>query len=56
VPAVLPRRLWRRAAHLTGDIGARKLLGAERRLVRISVPEAEVDIDTADDLERIKRI
>jgi molybdenum cofactor cytidylyltransferase len=56
VPAILPRRLWRRAARLSGDVGARKLLGAERRLVRVAVPEAQVDIDTAEDLERLDAV
>jgi CTP:molybdopterin cytidylyltransferase MocA len=49
----LPRRLWRRTATLRGDAGARKLLGAEARLVRVAVPEAELDIDTAADLRKL---
>jgi molybdenum cofactor cytidylyltransferase len=53
VPAILPRRLWRRAATLRGDIGARKMLGAEARLVRVPVPEAELDIDTTADLAKL---
>jgi CTP:molybdopterin cytidylyltransferase MocA len=53
VPAILPRRLWRRAARLSGDVGARKLLGDEWRLVRVAVPEGEVDIDTAKDLGKL---
>jgi molybdenum cofactor cytidylyltransferase len=53
VPAILPRRLWRRTATLRGDAGARKLLGAEARLVRVAVPEAELDIDTAADLRKL---
>jgi molybdenum cofactor cytidylyltransferase len=54
VPAILPRRLWRRAAALEGDVGARKLLAAEARLVRVAVPEAELDIDTAADLMKLR--
>ena len=53
VPAILPRRLWRRAARLGGDVGARKLLSAESRLVRVPVPEAEVDVDTVEDLDSL---
>jgi molybdenum cofactor cytidylyltransferase len=53
VPAILPRRLWRRAATLRGDVGARKMLGEEARIVRVAVPEAELDIDTTDDLEKL---
>lgn len=53
VPAILPRRLWRHAAAQSGDVGARKLLGAERRLVQVAVPEAELDIDTAEDLGKL---
>jgi molybdenum cofactor cytidylyltransferase len=52
VPAILPRRLWRRAAALEGDAGARKLLVAER-VIRVALPEAEVDIDTIDDLRKL---
>jgi CTP:molybdopterin cytidylyltransferase MocA len=53
VPAILPRRLWRRAATLRGDVGARKMLGAETRLVRVAVPEADLDIDTVEDLAKL---
>jgi molybdenum cofactor cytidylyltransferase len=56
VPAILPRRLWRRAARLTGDTGARKLLEAERRLVRVAIPEAELDIDTIEDLCELQNV
>jgi CTP:molybdopterin cytidylyltransferase MocA len=53
VPAILPRRLWRRAAALCGDVGARNLLRAEARLVHVAVPEAELDIDTTADLMKL---
>jgi molybdenum cofactor cytidylyltransferase len=53
VPAVLPRRLWRPAARLRGDVGARNMLRGEARLARIAVPEAELDIDTAADLGKL---
>jgi CTP:molybdopterin cytidylyltransferase MocA len=53
VPAILPRRLWRRAARLNGDVGARKMLSSEARLVRVAVPEAELDIDAPDDLGKL---
>jgi molybdenum cofactor cytidylyltransferase len=53
VPAILPRRLWRRAATLRGDVGARRMLGVERRLVRVAVPEAALDVDTIEDLRKL---
>ena len=52
VPAILPRRLWRSAMRLTGDVGARKLLAAEH-VVRVALPEAELDVDTAEDLAKL---
>ena len=52
VPAILPQRLWRSAMRLTGDVGARKLLAAEH-VVRVALPEAELDVDTAEDLAKL---
>ena len=54
VPAILPRRLWRRAARLRGDAGARALLGGERDIVRVPIPEAQFDVDTPEDLRRLQ--
>lgn len=50
VPAVLPRRLWREARRLRGDVGARALLRGCERVALISMPEAAIDVDTAADL------
>ena len=56
VPAVLPRSSWRAARSLTGDSGARGLLrAAGASLTLVDMPEAELDIDTAADLERLSR-
>jgi molybdenum cofactor cytidylyltransferase len=56
VPAILPRRLWRRAARLRGDAGARALLAAEHTLTLVPLPEAELDVDTEDDLLKLQRL
>lgn len=53
VPAILPRPLWRRAAALEGDVGARTILATER-VIRVALPEAELDIDTAEDLTKLR--
>jgi CTP:molybdopterin cytidylyltransferase MocA len=55
VPAVLPRSLWREAARLRGDEGARALLRTSARLTRVALPEAALDVDSAEDLERLSR-
>ena len=51
IPAVLPRRLWRDAKRVTGDVGARDILrrpGA--RITHVRLPAAGIEIDTRDDL------
>jgi molybdenum cofactor cytidylyltransferase len=53
VPAILPKGLWRRAARLHGDVGARALLGRLRALSRVAMPEAQVDVDVPEDLGRL---
>lgn len=53
VPAILPRRLFRQAVRLRGDGGARALLAAEHNLARVPMPEAAVDVDTAEDLSKL---
>jgi CTP:molybdopterin cytidylyltransferase MocA len=55
VPAILPRSSWRAARALTGDSGARGLLRATASLTLVDMPEAELDIDTAADLERLSQ-
>jgi CTP:molybdopterin cytidylyltransferase MocA len=56
VPAVLPRSSWRAARALTGDSGARGLLrAAGASLTLVDMPEAELDVDTAADLEHLSR-
>lgn len=55
IPAVLPRRLWRDAKRVSGDVGARDVLrrpGA--RITRVSLPAAGIDIDTQDDLVALR--
>jgi CTP:molybdopterin cytidylyltransferase MocA len=53
VPAILPRRLWHAARSLEGDVGARALLRNTAELTLVEMPEAELDIDTAEDLARL---
>ena len=53
VPAILPRRLWRAARSLEGDVGARALLRGAPVLTLVEMPEAELDVDTAEDLARL---
>jgi molybdenum cofactor cytidylyltransferase len=55
VPAVLPRRHWRRLRTLQGDQGARALLRDSDRLTIVDLPEASFDVDTLADVERLQR-
>lgn len=48
VPAVFPRRHWRAIRELRGDTGARTLLRSPG-VTTVRMPEAELDIDTAND-------
>lgn len=52
VPAVLPRRYWRAIRELRGDAGARALLRSAA-VTSVSMPEAELDIDTRADAARL---
>jgi molybdenum cofactor cytidylyltransferase len=55
-PLILPRRLFRQALAIRGDHGLRDLvrgLGGQVTLVDLS--SAEADVDTADDLARLRR-
>ncbi len=54
IPAILPRRAWVRAARAHGDTGARELLRQPGLMVTaIQMPEAAIDIDTHEDLDRL---
>jgi len=56
VPAIVPRGWLRAARTLTGDVGIRALLRARPTAVtRVSMPEAESDVDTVADFERFSR-
>jgi CTP:molybdopterin cytidylyltransferase MocA len=54
VPAILPRAVWRAARALRGDTGARALLRAAARVTPVEMPEAMLDIDTRDDLAKLR--
>jgi CTP:molybdopterin cytidylyltransferase MocA len=54
VPAILPRRYWRALRELRGDSGARALLRGARNVTRVAMPEAELDVDTPEDLQRLR--
>lgn len=50
VPAVFPRSAFRELGELRGDVGARALLRRNAaRVVRVPMPSAAIDIDTAED-------
>ena len=53
VPAILPRRVWHAARSLQGDVGARALLRDAPVLTLVEMPEAELDVDTTEDLARL---
>ena len=55
VPAVLPRRQWSALKELRGDEGARALLRGHVAPTLVDMPEAALDIDTPNDLERLRR-
>jgi molybdenum cofactor cytidylyltransferase len=53
VPAILPRKLWRQASRLRGDVGARTLLNELPRLARVPMPQALFDVDTPKDVDKL---
>ncbi len=53
VPAVLPNKLRGQLRKLEGDVGARAILRALTEISAVEMPEAELDIDTARDLEKL---
>lgn len=55
-PAVFPRDLYPELLELEGDAGAKSVLARHsERLVALSIPEAEFDLDTPADLEKLQR-
>ncbi len=56
VPAILPRRVWRQLRELTGDVGAKAVLGnAGSNTMVVNIPEAAFDVDTNEDRRRLER-
>jgi molybdenum cofactor cytidylyltransferase len=55
VPAVIPRRLFGRLRELTGDTGARQLLGNAGDLSLVAMPSAAFDMDTPEDVALVLR-
>jgi molybdenum cofactor cytidylyltransferase len=56
VPAILPRRVWRQLRELTGDAGAKAVLGnAGSNTMVVNIPEAAFDVDTSEDRRRLER-
>lgn len=56
VPALFPASFFANLLTLSGDKGAKFLLQKfEQNLLKISLPQAEFDIDCADDFERLKK-
>jgi CTP:molybdopterin cytidylyltransferase MocA len=54
VPAILPRRFWPAVNRLHGDVGARALLREAAELTLVDMPEAAFDVDTPEDLARLR--
>jgi molybdenum cofactor cytidylyltransferase len=55
-PVLACRRVWRLADELAGDHGFGPILTAHPELVRrVPVPGSNPDVDTRDDLERLRR-
>jgi molybdenum cofactor cytidylyltransferase len=50
VPAIVPRRAFAALRSLKGDEGARRVLAQARGVVEVEMPEAEIDVDTPQDL------
>lgn len=54
IPAVFPRRFFADLMSLQGDRGAKGILQREATVV-LPFPEGEADLDTPEDLDRIRR-
>jgi molybdenum cofactor cytidylyltransferase len=55
VPAIFPVGYFDQLAGLEGDAGARTLLRANSTCRIMDMPDAALDIDTAEDIERLRR-
>ncbi len=57
VPAIFPRWCFQELAQIRGDKGAKQILQRHAaRLVHVPMPNAAVDIDTPEDLERLNAL
>jgi molybdenum cofactor cytidylyltransferase len=56
VPAIFPRWCFSELSQLRGDVGAKSILDRYRdRVARVAMPNAAVDLDTAEDLARLQQ-
>ncbi len=56
VPAIFPRWCFSELSQLRGDVGAKSILERYRdRLARVAMPNAALDLDTAEDLARLQQ-
>lgn len=54
VPVIFPRNYFPKLCRLTGDTGAKVIIKQEiNNVVLVELPEAEIDIDTQSDFERL---
>ena len=57
VPTILPKQYWADIKLLSGDTGARSLLKqSDINTKAVAMPEAALDIDTDEDLRRLKTL
>lgn len=56
VPAIFPRWCFSELSQLRGDVGAKSVLERNRnRLAHVAMPNAALDLDTAEDLKRVQQ-
>ena len=56
VPAIFPRWCFSELSQLRGDVGAKSILDRYRdRIARVAMPNAALDLDTAEDLVRLQQ-
>lgn len=53
VPALFPRQYWPALLSLDGDRGAKKIINACEDVISVNMPNAEFDIDTREQLEKL---
>lgn len=53
VPAIFPADYFERLSDLSGDRGARSLIGGAKDVIVVDLPEAAVDLDTPEDVRRL---